>query len=302
MICYKFNLNYFPKIRYVDKETLIPPRVHYTRRLTEHVMYVIVNGSMKIENNGKVLELKVGDVRLFRKGDMQKAVESSYCEYYYIHFESEGLSELELSEKEYNTLIAEKKKASLKINVRSMEAYDSFDVCVKPFYHIHDKGVFMYITDILKNNCVTPSTKSTKQRLAIAYAFISILFKLENMESEEKEGKTYRTVKSITDYIDNHYRENISGKTIEEKFYINFDYANRIFKKIMGQSILKYRNTVRINEAKTKILNSDMSIGEIANTVGFDDTYYFSRIFKKHEGISPTKYKKNAVQIMETLS
>ena len=58
----------------------------------------------------------------------------------------------------------------------------------------------------------------------------------------------------------------------------------------MGCSIIKYRNRVRINEAKFRIAATDMNMSEIADFVGFGNVYYFSRIFKKIEGVAPSDY------------
>lgn len=80
---------------------------------------------------------------------------------------------------------------------------------------------------------------------------------------------------------------------------INFDYANRIFKKHVGYSIIRYRNHLRLHTAKTML---DGKLGEVtmdtvAEAVGFGNRYYFSRCFKKYEGISPEEYRERAKRI-----
>lgn len=105
-----------------------------------------------------------------------------------------------------------------------------------------------------------------------------------------KSGIVYDNVKRIVEYIEEQYKENFDSKCIERDLLINFDYANRIFRKHFGYSIIKYRNRLRINTAR--VLHGEKSMREIATEVGFSDVYYFSRCFKKYEGVSPSEYKR----------
>lgn len=63
------------------------------------------------------------------------------------------------------------------------------------------------------------------------------------------------------------------------------------FKEWSGTSPVKYRNGIRISAARSLLKNSNLSISEIASEVGFDDPYYFSRIFKKAVGLSPRQLR-----------
>jgi AraC-like DNA-binding protein len=74
-------------------------------------------------------------------------------------------------------------------------------------------------------------------------------------------------------------------------FSINYDYANRIFKQYFDISINRYRNERRIDRAKFLLTSTEKSIDEISFEVGFEDKYYFSRLFTKLEGVSPLGYR-----------
>ena len=123
-----------------------------------------------------------------------------------------------------------------------------------------------------------------------------ILMKLENICYDDlekgysgKNGRVHETVGKIVDYVEEHFRENFDSNAIERDLLINFDYANRIFKKHTGYSIIKYRNRLRINTAKALMVTT--SLIDIATDVGFSSVYYFSRCFKSFEGMSPEKYR-----------
>lgn len=68
-------------------------------------------------------------------------------------------------------------------------------------------------------------------------------------------------------------------------------YFYRCFRAWSGQSPVEYRNTLRLSNAEAMLRNTDMQVGEIAEAVGFEDPFYFCRLFKRRFGISPQKYR-----------
>lgn len=69
-------------------------------------------------------------------------------------------------------------------------------------------------------------------------------------------------------------------------------HISHLFKKRSGMTINQYANSLRIAEAKTLLDSTDMSVQEVAITVGFSDSNYFSNVFKDHTGISPSEYRR----------
>ena len=68
-------------------------------------------------------------------------------------------------------------------------------------------------------------------------------------------------------------------------------YFSKLFKQETGENYVEYLSRVRIENAKKMLTESEASIKEISYSVGFSDPNYFSRAFKKYEGVSPTEYK-----------
>ncbi len=64
-----------------------------------------------------------------------------------------------------------------------------------------------------------------------------------------------------------------------------------LFKALTGHSVVRYQNWVRVNKAKDLLLSGEYSVAEAASEVGFDDTYYFSRLFRKMTGFAPSHYR-----------
>ncbi|MFP4977776.1 response regulator [Paenibacillus sp. CN-4] len=103
-------------------------------------------------------------------------------------------------------------------------------------------------------------------------------------------------VKPIKRYIDSHYRENISLKSIAAEFYMNPVYLGRLFRKTYGVYFNEYLLELRIEEAKKLLRQSDMRIYEIAEKVGFQSSDYFVTQFEKLEQVSPTEYRNMLIE------
>lgn len=114
---------------------------------------------------------------------------------------------------------------------------------------------------------------------------------LTNSEREMKIKNNSR-INNVVDYINHHYMENLTIEQIAEAAYISKFYLCKIFKKTLHQTVIEYLHDVRISHAKELLKETDMSISEVAFAVGFNDFSYFSRVYKRKTGVSPSKTKK----------
>ncbi len=89
---------------------------------------------------------------------------------------------------------------------------------------------------------------------------------------------------------DNYYRE-ILFPQVCERFGMSVRTLNRRFKNALGQTPLEYLQDIRINTAKDLLKTSNLSIAEIADKVGYQDTNYFTALFKKHLATTPNAYR-----------
>lgn len=97
---------------------------------------------------------------------------------------------------------------------------------------------------------------------------------------------------SIKAFLDENYTEKILLDDLAEKFFINKFYMSKIFKETYGATINNYVIERRITRAKQLLRFTDKTIDEIGVMVGMDSANYFSRVFRKIEGISPGEYRK----------
>lgn len=111
--------------------------------------------------------------------------------------------------------------------------------------------------------------------------------------SENVDSEKVALFKAVEQYIIDNIREEIDLEKTASKFNLSSYYFSRTFKEILGYNYSDYVNLVRINKAKEFLINKSKSIKEVCFLVGYSDPNYFSKVFKKYEGISPTEFKQN---------
>jgi AraC-like DNA-binding protein len=106
-------------------------------------------------------------------------------------------------------------------------------------------------------------------------------------------NKKTNNIKKALRYVETSYPEKITIDMLAEVAGMSRFYFCHSFKEVTGQTISDYINYIRISMAESKLDNTDLSITDIALSVGFDDINYFSRVYKKHKGISPKAARRN---------
>lgn len=135
--------------------------------------------------------------------------------------------------------------------------------------------------------------KSINTLKKVANSEFTILIDSYKMYLNEQ---TSDLISTIQEYVSKNYVDyNLSVCGIANKFNLSAPYLSKIYKKEASIGLLEYIHNVRINEAKNMLSTSKYSIREIAESVGFNDSSAFIKLFKKHEGIPPGKYSKHQV-------
>ena len=93
-------------------------------------------------------------------------------------------------------------------------------------------------------------------------------------------------------YFNEHYNEPISIQDYAESRNMSVCYFQRNFKQIVNHTPMQYLLTIRVNNATSLLETTDYSMAEIAAIVGYEDPLYFSRLFRKLKGVSPSEYRK----------
>ena len=112
------------------------------------------------------------------------------------------------------------------------------------------------------------------------------------MDSVEKE---HNLIDDILALLNSHLYSRITLEYISQQTYYSKAYLNNIFNKHMGTSIMQYYNTLKIKEAK-KLLRNEQAPSSIALQLGFESATYFTKVFKRQTGMTPSAYKKQILK------
>lgn len=163
-----------------------------------------------------------------------------------------------------------------------------------PVFYPNDINPFYIVWNLVYN---LSSTTDYIRDMRINEALNNLLTLLmqETCISSVEKDQSYHLndgLDGVHQYLDLHFRDELLLDDISKKFYISKYHLARSFKEKYGISINAYVNVLRITNAKHLLRFSNKSIAIVSHECGIEDGNYFSRLFKKIEGISPTEYRR----------
>lgn len=121
----------------------------------------------------------------------------------------------------------------------------------------------------------------------------------EFMQSDLADLELIRRLQPSLDYVLENFNEEITATKMAALCNMSSSYFSRTFNNQMRMNFNEYVNYVRIMEAEKLLVSTNMNITEIANTVGFNTTSYFIKLFKEYKRISPKQFRKEFVIMLE---
>ncbi len=246
--------------------TAISPHVSSRANLSSYLFFVVTNGSGWLVYDEVKYNLSAGDVAFIdcKKSYSQSSSENlwslKWCHFYgpsafavYQKFKERG---------GYNAFHPDKIDCYIKL-------LDELYGFAKDENYTVDMDINLKLTELLtllmkESWHPETGTKVSKQRVE--------LFEIKN-------------------YIDTNFDQSLTLESIAAHFYMNKNYLARRFKEKFGTTVNGYIRLVRITRAKELLRFSSKSILEVGEECGFEDQNYFSRVFKKTEGVSPLVFR-----------
>lgn len=187
-------------------------------------------------------------------------------------------------------------------------AYTSLNL--KPLFHIFDQkiNVFrlppkiqheVYRLLCALNACesmdftVYPVDTLKVARLIELLYYLSVTFKHMPRLSEHHWGDHNIHTNKIFSYVNQHYAESLTLEHLSAHFGLNKYYFCKLFKEKSGLTLTEYQNIIRIKKAAELLQHTPLNITEISEKVGYNDSSYFGKVFKKHMKVSPLKFRKH---------
>ena len=148
-----------------------------------------------------------------------------------------------------------------------------------------ESGLTAAFTDLLDEMRHPPTQIKRIRAAALAVMLLTQIGTLL-----ERGNKARRLPKSIA-YIREHFTEDIDKSSLAAMDGLGASQYHSLFKKVMGETPASYITSLRMRKARELLLDPDLPIAEVAEQCGYDDALYFSRVFRRTVGVSPSKYR-----------
>ncbi|ELC8344718.1 AraC family transcriptional regulator [Clostridium perfringens] len=239
--------------------------------LKNAVIHYVTKGYGTFKFNGKVFNLKQGDIFILLKGMQVEYVASidDPWEYYWIGFSGSNANEYLNRTSITNSCVANCKENSK-------------------------------IQQIILNMCEISKTynPSSSDDILLLKELYSLLYALieefpKPFEYKDKELHTY--IQDALNFINSNYMHSITVQEIADYVNLSRSYLYKMFIKNLGISPQRYLINLRMYKATLLLKGTKLPIGEVASSVGYSDSLLFSKTFSKHFSMSPLNYRNNQV-------
>lgn len=222
--------------------------------IAAHILYLVTEGTGEFHSQSHVMKLKPGSIFMTFPSMPFKIINNGDLKYMYVTCLGLRMNELV-------------HRAEIQ---REKPIFDGYDFLI-PYWQDAMNNADDSNLDLISESVVT-------------YTF-SFLCKSNEAE------KASSVLLQLKKYIDDHYFEtSLSLNTISEKFKYNPKYLSSFFKKNFGVGLCEYINLIRIQHACELMDRGFSSIKEISSMIGFSDSSYFAKVFKKQLKITPKEY------------
>ena len=155
------------------------------------------------------------------------------------------------------------------------------------------------ISSCLRNILREMELKNTGyEDICQAYMEILIIRLMRNtaltVQTEQPVVSGNRQCAAIKRYIDLHFKESLTLEQLSEEAHMNKYYLSHAFKREYGVSPINYLISRRVEESKYLLAETDLSMSQIAQLLGFSSLSYFSQVFRKSQDISPMEFRQNS--------
>ncbi|MGI6037878.1 MAG: PocR ligand-binding domain-containing protein [Limnochordia bacterium] len=121
---------------------------------------------------------------------------------------------------------------------------------------------------------------------------VGVLDNFMDIVYRSREGKSLPILQKAVDFLYNNYQRDVSLEEVAQAVHVSPYYLSHLFREELGVTYITFLTKLRIEEAKSLLLETDLTIQEISYLVGYRDSSYFTKVFKKLEGRTPTQFRR----------
>lgn len=165
---------------------------------------------------------------------------------------------------------------------------------ITPGTSIYQSNAVLPVAELLRQ-AVFDNYETVNLSLSMTSVFYRMLAMLAPLSAKTaQKGQPTRTDQYLflaVTFLKDHYADDITPADIAKSVNLNTNYLCRLFREHFHKSIKAYLTEYRVNQAKTMLAKTDLSIREISNAVGYCDSAYFSQLFKHHTSLTPSAFR-----------
>ncbi|MGM0751890.1 MAG: response regulator transcription factor [Bacillota bacterium] len=177
---------------------------------------------------------------------------------------------------------------------RAFTFLDGGSLCIV----ITAKDQWLYVEEWMSENMTVP-VRLVQDKLdspgSIRDVFEGLSRELEQNQyrtiRRPDEMEAARRIQELVSYVETYYMEDISLEKLSKMFFLTREHISRTFKKETGMTLSKFVTKLRIEQAKSWLMEAEESIYSISTMLGYQDEKYFSKLFKKMTGLTPFEYR-----------
>ena len=270
-----------PYIRYCEEDRYKSHWELPLRKLGDYEFVLITRGTGIFSINDCIHNVKAGSLILLKPGVPHSAVSLQLpFEFLCIHFD------LYVS-KAMNTLKEERQNAYEAIPASPVK-YSKADLDFPDFSVAPE-----YAGILLKRIVLEAKGKHKGYNIVIKALFTELLFSLFRGidDSTDMKIRYPDEIIKIMEFIKSNYMKKLHLKDAAADVHLHHTYVSALFKKHTGLTFTDFLTMHRLSAARMLLLESDKKLEEIALITGFCDIHHFSKVFKAHEGLSPSQYR-----------
>ena len=286
-----------PYVRYMNDIVFKSPSVHANRIIYDHEFIFALKGEADFLLDGERLTIREGEMIYIRPNvPNQMRVESgkpfhANC----IHFDWFPPAEQYnfTAEQFYLRSDLTQQERMIVERLRERPDYEVSELFSYPILRSLDMEV---LRPLLSRLFLYAQKRDAYGRMKSKGIFLEIIAELYSAQfTENGAWRTHAWRKPVNDaieYMKLHYAQPLTVSVLARRCALSSKYFGTIFKQVTGQPVYVCLTEIRMQNARELLLHSDLSISEVAQMVGISDVYYFTRLFKKTEGITPGRYRR----------
>lgn len=301
MQIFEYPAYLLPRITYSGQQDSREKPWRNIRRTTdEYILYFVVEGEVFLEEDGIPYHLIPGDLFLLEPGKLHFGTRYTNCVFFYVHFQHTEIAELKIS---FDGLKKECESAHAAWRTAAENGpFPRETIRIPKLFHVEDRTAISHLSNMFEQLLGRQKFRLEHFNTLGASALTEILIEEERLYARSLFGG-YSRGESVSDrlntvllYLHTNYHRHITSADIEKEISYNFDYLNQLFARHLHVSIFKLLENIRMEAAKHILETRSLSVKEIAGEVGFSDEAYFSKVFKRRTGYTPTEYRKGKAE------